>query len=79
MSDPNCNSMRQVYRCHEIDGIKLERQGGDMVVSVDARGEWVEVIRERADGPISHIVEQSGIESAIAASERCFLTEYRSN
>lgn len=51
--------------------IRLRREGDDAVVEIDTgipnkNGKtFVEVIRERADGAFSHIVEPSGIESAI--------------
>jgi hypothetical protein len=49
--------------------IHLYLDGGDVVVSVEARkGQWVEVIRERADGCYSHIVEPSGIQARIDAT-----------
>ncbi len=46
--------------------IHLYLDGKDVVVAVEAtKGEWVVVIRERADGCYSHIVEPSGIQAAI--------------
>lgn len=47
--------------------IWLRRIGDYVVVFVEAGGKWVEVIREHYDGPISHIVEPSGITACIAA------------
>lgn len=46
--------------------IRLARDGADITVSVSfMHDEWVEVIRERADGPISHIVDERWIERRI--------------
>lgn len=53
--------------------IWLKRENDNsLTVSVEAGGQWVEVIREHGDGPISHIVESSGIQRLIkeAATER---------
>lgn len=52
--------------------IWLKRENDNsLTVSVEAGGQWVEVIREHGDGPISHIVEPSGIQRRIkeAATE----------
>lgn len=47
--------------------IWLRREGDFAVVLVEkTKGVWVEVIRERYDGAFSHIVEPSGIETALA-------------
>ena len=49
--------------------IWLKRENDNaLTVSVEVGGKWVEVIREHADGPISHIVEPSGIEKRIKES-----------
>lgn len=46
----------------EVMGIWLRRVGNDIVVSVeDAKGQNIEVIREHAEGPISHNVSEHGI------------------
>lgn len=50
--------------------IRLSTQGreghADIVVEIEAeRGLWVEVIRERQDGCISHIVEPLGIDRLV--------------
>lgn len=37
--------------------IWLRREGKHAVVLVELNGEWVEVIRDLADGPFSHIKE----------------------
>lgn len=37
--------------------IWLRREGDDVVVLVEIDGQWVERIRERADGAFSHIAE----------------------
>jgi len=52
--------------------IWLKRENDNsLTVSVEDGGKWVEVIREHGDGPISHIVEPSGIKRLIkeAATE----------
>ena len=55
-----------------ITGIKLWRDGTwpneRAVVEVEIDGRWVEVIRERADGAFSHIVEPLGIQAALDAA-----------
>jgi hypothetical protein len=57
--------MLLAIRLH-LDGIPPNAYA---VVSVEAAsGQWVEVIRERADGCYSHIVEPSGIQASIAAA-----------
>ena len=49
--------------------IHLYREGRDVVVAVQsAGGEWVEVIRERADDNYSHIVEPMGIRARLDAA-----------
>jgi hypothetical protein len=49
-----------------VMGIWLKREGDDMVVSVeDIYGRDVEVIRERAAGPISHNVSEHGIKKLL--------------
>lgn len=49
--------------------IHLYLEGTDVVVAVEAtKGQWVVVIRERADGCYSHIVEPAGIQARIDAS-----------
>jgi len=48
--------------------IRLRRDGDHAVVEIDtgvSDSPWVEVIRERADGAFSHIVEPSGVERAM--------------
>jgi len=46
--------------------IWLKRENDNsLTVSVEDGGKWVEVIREPGDGPISHIVEPSGIDRRI--------------
>ncbi len=44
-----------------ISAVHLVRIGDDVIVSVEIDGYWLEVIRERADGAFSHIVEGGGI------------------
>ena len=42
--------------------IWLKRENDNtLTVSVEAGGQWVEVIRDHGDGPISHIVDRSVI------------------
>ena len=44
----------------------LVAEGEFAVLKIEVKpGEWVELIRERLDAPFSHIVEPSGISSAI--------------
>jgi len=53
--------------------IWLKRENDNsLTVSVESGGQWIEVIREHGDGPISHIVEPPGIERRLkdAATER---------
>ena len=52
-----------------ITAIKLESQRDEMVVFIETTmlpGILVEVIREKAGGPISHFIERSGLERVIA-------------
>ena len=50
----------------EIKAVKLNRAGSHLVVSVETRNGWIEVIREGDNGtsPISHICEESGLRQA---------------
>jgi hypothetical protein len=49
----------------EIRGISLTKQGDHIVVEVwMPDGSYHEVIRERAEGPISHCVHAAGINKA---------------
>lgn len=41
--------------------IHLVREGGDVVVKLEMGDHWVEVIREHAEGPFSHICEAAGV------------------
>ena len=48
----------------QVMGIMLMRDGDDMVVlAEDISGRQVELIRERAEGPISHNISEHGINS----------------
>ena len=47
----------------EVTGIWLRREGDDAVVLAEINGSFVEVIRERAEGPFSHIVEDDGMQA----------------
>ncbi len=55
----------------EVSAVRLTRQGKHLVVHVQTKNGWIEVIREKDDGttPISHICEQSGL--AKANSDAC--------
>lgn len=46
-----------------ISGIWLLREEKHVIVLVECDGRWVQVIREPADAPFSHIVEANGIRS----------------
>jgi hypothetical protein len=54
--------------------IWLRREGDYVVVlvehKIDGGSVWVEVIREHHEGPFSHIIEPSGIESRLADHSR---------
>jgi len=53
----------------EIMGISLRREGDYIIVYVEREdGKEVEVIREFAEGPISHNVSEHGIRSRINES-----------
>ena len=52
-----------------LPAISLTRIGIDCVVSIEINGEWVPVIVDNGDF-ISHIVEPSGVESAIKRDRR---------
>ena len=45
--------------------LRSDHRGIELTVLVERDGQWIPVIRESAGGPISHIVEIGGIESAI--------------
>jgi hypothetical protein len=47
-----------------VTGVWLRRVGQDLLVLIEVEGEWRPVIRELADGKISHIVEEPGMASA---------------
>lgn len=48
----------------------LRAEGDCAILEIEAeKGKWVELIRERLDAPFSHIIEPSGIESAIEKSK----------
>lgn len=50
----------------DISAIDLRREGTDAVVQIEVKGKWIEVIRERFDGCLSHIVEESGMQKAVS-------------
>jgi len=54
----------------EIKAIKLVRKGSHAVVEIETATGWTEVIRENADAPYSHIVEESGIQRCLMQSDR---------
>lgn len=51
----------------EVKAIKLVRRGQQVVVEIETEFGWAEVIREFADAPISHIVEESGMQKCVNA------------
>lgn len=54
-----------------VMGISLRREGDDMVVSAeDTYGHEVELIRERAEGPISHNISEHGIAGRFSEAYR---------
>ena len=54
-----------------IRAIMVRRVGDDVVVEIETvkGGPWVEVIRDLADGPFSHIVEYSGMKKKLWPTE----------
>ena len=44
-----------------VSGVWLRREADECVVLVEVKGQWVEICREKWDGPFSHIVEPLGI------------------
>jgi hypothetical protein len=54
----------------EIKAIKLVRKGSYAVVEIETATGWIEVIREWADAPYSHIVEESGMQRCAMQSDR---------
>ena len=48
-----------------IGGVWLVANAGSIEVLVEVNGKWLSVIDEINDGPISHIVEPSGIKKGI--------------
>jgi hypothetical protein len=52
-------------RSERSGAIWLHNEGDQVIVSIEHRGAWVELIRESTSGPISHIVEPSGIRERI--------------
>lgn len=48
-----------------IHGIELKTEGDDLVVSIYKGGKYIEVIRERREGPISHHVTAFGISAKV--------------
>ena len=53
----------------KLPAISLTRIGIDCVVDIEIDGQWVPVIHDNGDF-ISHIVEPTGIESAIKRDRR---------
>ena len=44
-----------------ISGVKLTRQGDQVIVLIEVGGTWVPVISEHHDGCFDHIVNESGM------------------
>ena len=59
----------------EILAVKLVRKGSHAVVEIEIATGWVEVIREYADAPYSHIVEESGMTRCAMQSDRAKTNE----
>lgn len=51
-----------------ITGLWLRREGQHAVVLAEMGGEWIEVIRDLAEGPFSHIAEPAGIYARLEAA-----------
>src|SRR5690606_17473032 len=51
-----------------VTAIWLKNIGEHVIVEAEIGGKWVEIIRERADGAYSHIVESGGIMSSYLKS-----------
>lgn len=51
---------------HLVGGISLEKEGDDLVVKFEYKGQWYEGFRELNDGPISHTLHANGIAGIIA-------------
>lgn len=49
--------------------IHLRREGSHAIVSIEVDGKWVDVIKENASAPYSHIVEPDGIAAAVVRSK----------
>jgi len=60
-----------------IEAVRLTRKGGDIVVDIETKNGWIEIIREQSDGttPISHICEASGLRKA--SEEACHQASMR--
>lgn len=50
-----------------VSAIWLVASGKDVIVLAEIDGVWVEIIREFADGPYSHICEAHGMRSRARA------------
>lgn len=48
----------------EVSGVWLRAEGDTIIVSVEIDGRWKRVIEEHREGPMSHMVEVAGMESA---------------
>ena len=53
-----------------ISGIHLARNGDHAIVAIEVEGRWIEVIREFAEGPFSHIVEPEGMRRALRETDK---------
>ena len=52
----------------KITGIRLTRVQDHAVVFIEVEDEWIELIRERAEGAFDHIVNESGIVASVGRS-----------
>lgn len=50
----------------EISGVWLRKIDRELQVCVEVDGQWKRVLTDHCEGPISHIVETSGIRKAPA-------------
>lgn len=52
-----------------ITAVHLKRIGNKAIVAIEVDGRWVDVIEERADDSYSHIIELTGLQTAIELSK----------
>jgi hypothetical protein len=60
----------EAQRVVPITGIMLRNEGDYTIVEAEIGASWIEVIRERSDGPFSHIVEPTGMLAAFYANAK---------